>query len=131
MLPDTIRRVVLAEHRVDFRRYCDGLLAEAHRLGADPYHGDCVPFVKRDQTQLRALFGDRYGLYLLIRRFEGGRLGALLGFAEHPQAKTISKGELALLLEGATFSVHKRARSCLPERTHRCGDGPSVPASSR
>jgi hypothetical protein len=36
MLPVTPRRVLLAEHRVDFRKGPDGLLGEAYLLGADP-----------------------------------------------------------------------------------------------
>jgi hypothetical protein len=48
MLPVKIRRVILAHHRVDFRKGPDGLLGEAYLLGADPYSGDCVVFVKRD-----------------------------------------------------------------------------------
>jgi hypothetical protein len=109
MLPVTVRRVLLAEHRVDFRKGLDGLLAEAYRLGARPYDGDCVVFVKKDRTQLRALVGDGFGLYLVSRRFEGGRLRLLLEFAERPGAKSVSSGELSLLLEGASFTVHKRA----------------------
>jgi hypothetical protein len=111
MLPVTVRRVLLAEHRVDFRKQFDGLLGEAFRVGAQPYDGDCIIFVKKDRTQLRALIGDRYGLYLVLRRFEGGRLRALLAFAEQPGAKTISTGELSLLLEGSSFTVHARAKA--------------------
>jgi hypothetical protein len=111
MLPVAIRRVFLAQHRVDFRKGPDGLLGEAYLLGADPYRGDCVLFVKRDHTQLRALIGDRVGLYLVTRRFEGGRLRVLLSFAERPSGTTISTGELSLLLEGARFTVHNRARA--------------------
>ena len=110
MLPLTVRRVLLAEHKVDFRRGLDGLLAEAYRIGANPYEGDCIVFVKRDRTQLRALVGDGLGLYLVTRRFEGSRLRLLLQFAERPGAKRISSGELSLLLEGASFTVHKRAK---------------------
>jgi len=109
MLPFRLRRVLLTEHRVDFRKGMDGLLAEALRVGAKPYDGDCVVFVKKDRTQLRALAGDSLGLYLLSRRFEGGRLRLLLRFADRPGAKTISTGELSLLLEGASFTVHERA----------------------
>ncbi|MBK8012011.1 MAG: IS66 family insertion sequence element accessory protein TnpB [Deltaproteobacteria bacterium] len=105
-----MRRVLLAEHRVDFRRQHDGLLAEAYRLGAEPYDGDCIVFVRKDRTQIRVLVGDRYGLYLVSRRFEGGRLRTLLKFAAHPGAKTVSTGELSLLLEGSSFTVHKRAK---------------------
>lgn len=109
MLPVKVKRVFLAQHRVDFRKGADGMLSEAYQLGADPYSGDCVLFVKRDQTQLRALIGDAIGVYLVMRRFEGGRLRLLNSFTQRPQGKAITTGELSLLLEGARFTVHKRA----------------------
>lgn len=111
MLPVKVRRVLLVEHRVDFRKRFDGLLAEAYRIGAKPYDGDCVVFLKRDRKQLRILVGDALGLYLVSRRFEGGRLRLLLEFAERPSMRTISTGELSLLLEGTNFTVHKRAKA--------------------
>jgi len=110
MLPVTVRRLFLAQHKVDFRRRFDGLLAESYRLGADPYRGDCVVFVKRDRTQLRFIVGDSLGLYLVSRRFEGGRLGGLPAFIDDPSATVISAAELSLLLEGAAYTVHRRAR---------------------
>ena len=109
MLSVKVRRVLLARHRVDFRKRFDGLLAEAFQLGADPYDGDCVLFVKRDYTQLRAVVGDGVGLYLVCRRFEGGRLRNLAAFAQERCAAEISTAELSLLLEGASFTVHRRA----------------------
>lgn len=109
MLPVKIRRVFLAQHKVDFRKGPDGLLGESYCMGADPYSGDCVLFVKRDHTQLRALIGDSIGVYLVTRRFEGGRLQVLESFAERPLGNPITTGELSLLLEGARFTVHKRA----------------------
>ena len=109
MLPLTIRRVFLASHRVDFRRRFDGLLAEARLLGADPYSGDCVVFVKRDFKQLRAILGDSIGLYLVSRRYEGSRLRRFLDFAMEPSCTTISKAELSMLLEGVNYTVHARA----------------------
>jgi hypothetical protein len=111
MLSVKVRRVFLARHRIDFRRRFDGLLAEAFQLGADPYDGDCVLFVKRDHTQLRAIVGDGVGLYLVCRRFEGGRLRNLAAFAPQPCAREISTAELSLLLEGASFTVHQRAQA--------------------
>lgn len=111
MLPVKIRRVLLVEHRVDFRKQYNGLLGEAYRIGAQPYDGDCVVFLKKDRTQLRSLVGDHLGLYLIGRRFEGGVLSAALKFVDQPGARTISTGELSLLLEGASFTVHKRAKA--------------------
>jgi len=66
-------------------------------------------FVKRDHTQLRAVVGDGVGLYLICRRFEGGRLRNLAAFTPQPGAAEISTAELSLLLEGASFTVHQRA----------------------
>lgn len=109
MLPVKVYRVFLAQHRVDFRKGADGLLGEAYGLGADPYRGDCVVFVKRDQTQVRALVGDGIGVYLVIRRFEGKRIRLLESFTSRPSGTAITTGELSLLLEGAQFTVHKRA----------------------
>jgi hypothetical protein len=108
MLPSVIRRVLVAEHRTDFRKRFDGLLGESYRLGADPYAGDCVVFLKGDRTQLRALVGDQLGLFLVCRRFEGGSLRASFSFASDPACTTISRAELSLLFEGASFTVHRR-----------------------
>lgn len=110
MLPVKLRRLFMAQHRVDFRKQLDGLLGEAYRLGANPYDGDCVVFAKRDRSQLRAIVGDGVGLYLVSRRFEGGRVGGLPSFVDDPTATEISAAELSLLLEGATYTVHRRAR---------------------
>ena len=121
MLSVKIRRFFLALHRVDFRRHFDGLLAECYKMGADPYDGDCVLFVKRDHTQLRALVEDEVGLYLVYRRFEGGRLKKLLKFAEEPMSTEISTAELSLLLEGATYTVHERARRCRSQESYGQG----------
>lgn len=114
MIPVKVRRAFLAQHRIDFRKGMDGMLGEAYALGADPYSGDCVLFVKRDQRQLRALIGDAIGVYLVMRRFEGGRLRLLNSFTQRPQGMPITTGELSLLLEGARFTVHKRARPWRP-----------------
>lgn len=110
MLPSSIRRVLIAQHRADFRKRFDGLLGEAYRLGADPYAGDCIVFLKGDHTQLRALAGDKLGLYLVCRRFEGGSLRTNFAFAREPTCTSITMAELALLFEGASFTVHRRVR---------------------
>lgn len=111
MLSVKVRRVLLARHRVDFRKRFDGLLAEASQLGADPYDGDCVLFVKWDCTQLRAIVGDGVGVYLVCRRFDGGRLRNPAAFVQEQCAAEISTAELSLMLESASFTVHQRARA--------------------
>lgn len=130
MLSVKIRRVFLARHRLDFRKRFDGLLTEARQLGADPYEGDCVLFVKRDHTQLRAIVGDCVGLYLVCRRFEGGRLRDVAAFVRDPHATEISTAELSLLLEGANFTVHQRATAWRQPRKsplHTTIEDPAAP----
>ena len=116
MLPSLIRRVLVAQHRADFRKRFDGLLGEAYRLGADPYAGDCVVFFKGDHTQLRALVGDKLGLFLVCRRFDGGSLRANFNFVRDPACTTITMAELSLLFEGASFTVHRRVREWKSEK---------------
>lgn len=107
MLPFHPRRLIIFQHRFDYRRHWNGMLGESYKLGFDPYEGDCVVFVKSDRTQLRALAGDARGLFLVARRFDGGRLGLDWMFRTEPSTKTITMAELALMLEGASFTVHR------------------------
>jgi hypothetical protein len=72
--------------------------------------GLCGVF-KSDYTQLRALVGDRLGLFLVCRLFEGGSLRADFNFAREPVSTTITMAELSLLFEGASFTVHRRVRA--------------------
>lgn len=51
------------------------------------------------------------GLYIICWRFEGGCLRNLAAFAAQPAAAEITTAELELLLEGASFTVHERARA--------------------
>jgi hypothetical protein len=78
-----------------------------------------VLFIKRDRTQLRAVVGDGVGLYLICRRFEGGCLRNLAAFTPQPGAAEISTAELSLLLEGASFTVHQRARAWRGQETRQ------------
>ena len=66
--------------------------------------------IKKDRTQLRALSGDSRGLFLVARRFDGGRLSLGWAFQEQPTTKAITLAEIALLLEGASYTVHKYVR---------------------
>ena len=82
-----------------------------YRLGYDPYLGDCMVFAKGDRTQIRVLLGDPKGLYLLLRRFEGGRIKWMWQILDSPHGSTITMAELSLLLEGAAFTVHRRVKN--------------------
>jgi hypothetical protein len=108
MLPVTPKRLVVAMHRVDFRKSWNGLLRECKQMGFDPYDGDCVVFIKRDKRQIRALLGDSLGLIMVSRRFDGGPLPFCWLTDATPEPEAISAAQLTLLLEGARCEVHKR-----------------------
>jgi hypothetical protein len=119
MLPVIPKQLVIARHRVDFRKGWDGLLAESYRLGFDPYAGDCVVFIKGDRTQLRALLGDALGLVLISRRFEGGSLKLPWGRNTVNAPQVVTMSEVSLLLEGATCTVTRRVKPWKPgEKTN-------------
>jgi hypothetical protein len=120
MLPCLPKRLVIAKHRVDFRKQWDGLLAECYKMGFDPYAGDCVVFIKRDRRQLRALYGDARGLLWVARRFDGGSLALPWVFTEQRTSASVAATEVALLLEGASYTVTGRVspwkKDCLESR---------------
>ena len=111
MFPSTPREIYYAEHCVDFRKRFDGLLSECYRMGLDPYRGIGVLFIKKDRGQLRFLFGDDRGLFLVCRRFDGGSLKDQFRFVREPTCREISVGELSLLMEGSSYVVKRRVKA--------------------
>lgn len=108
------RRFLIAEYPVDFRKGHFGLLSEARRLGYCPYSGDLIAFVSRDRKKVKALYGDDSGLTLIYKVFSKGQLKTKLSFLNNPQARTVTYAELAMLIEGNSYTVHKRADTWLP-----------------
>lgn len=106
-LPFTPRCLVIVQHKVDYRKQWNGLLAECYRMGFDPYAGDCVVFLKRDRTQLRILSGDSFGLKMLGRRFDGGRLSIEWSFVDDPCSTSISAEELGNLFDGVSVITRR------------------------
>ncbi len=66
--PAKLRFIHLAMHRVDFRRSHDGLLAEAYKMGLDPFAGDVVLFIGRCRRRMKLLFADNTGLWVDAKR---------------------------------------------------------------
>jgi len=97
MFPTNLKRLVVCQGVVDFRKQWNGLLDESERLGFNPFEGDLIAFVKRDKRQLRAICGDDKGLYLFSRRFEGG----CFWFEFSQGAESISRKDLTRWFEGS------------------------------
>lgn len=101
-----VRRVHLVLQPVDMRKSYDGLLATSRNLGLDPYGGECVVFVSRNRRILKAIYGDKKGILLLCRRFEGSSLKALSWLLTSEDSfHTISYSQMLLLFDGFTFRL--------------------------
>jgi hypothetical protein len=109
MLVSNIKEIFIAQHAVDFRKGADGLLAECYKVELNPYQGECVVFVHRSLRKIKVIGGDEKGLWVLLRRFEGGAIKKIFNFLLEPSFYEISQGELTLLLEGATFEIKAKA----------------------
>lgn len=101
-------RVWLAQHRVDFRRQHCGLLAEAYKMGLDPFAGDIIIFVGRTRRMLKVLYADPTGLFVTAKLFTLETMKTKFKFLTEPLAKDITMAELSLLIEGTRYTIEKR-----------------------
>ncbi len=106
--PAKIRFIHVAMHRVDFRKAHDGLLAEAYRMGLDPFAGDVILFVGRCRRRMKLLFADDSGLWLAFKRFNTQSMKTRFRFLHDPKVTQISMGELQMFFEGTAYTVDKR-----------------------
>jgi hypothetical protein len=113
-----VRKVWLVHHRVDFRRYHDGLLAEAFKINKDPFMGDLLIFVGRGKSRLKLLYADATGLWVSIKIFTVEAMKTKLRFLDDPTCSEITEAELALVLEGAAYSISQRVAPYQPPTSH-------------
>ena len=105
------RKIFIAQYSIDFRKGAEGLLAECYSMEIDPYEGDCVVFLHRSRRMLKIIGGDDFGLWVLVRRFEGGAMGRVFRFLDKACCVPATQGEVAMLLEGTTFEVKSKVKA--------------------
>jgi hypothetical protein len=105
------QRVWLAQHRVDFRRQHQGLLAEAFKMNLDPFTGDVVIFVGRFRRRIKVLYADPTGLWVSTKVFTMESIKTKLKFLIEPSCKIISQAELAMLMEGSRYTIEKKVKN--------------------
>jgi hypothetical protein len=110
-----IRRCVVAEYRVDFRKSHYGLLGEAKQNGLNLYLGDMVIFVSKNKKRIKAIFGDDTGLTIIDKVFSYGSLKTGIRFLDDRQVREISLAELGMLLEGTSYTINKVSKKWLPQ----------------
>ena len=105
-----VKRVFLGLHAVDFRKGHDGLLAESYKLGLNILSGDGILFFSRDRKKLKIIFSDDQGLGLSCKKLHRGQSKYKFQFLTDPKCKEISHGEMGLIFEGASFTVHQKIK---------------------
>ncbi|MBC7532639.1 MAG: IS66 family insertion sequence element accessory protein TnpB [Oligoflexus sp.] len=108
-----IRTIWIALYKIDFRKGHWSLLSEAYNLGLDPLQGDVVLFVSRDKRKLKLLYNDPTGLWLAQKCFHKSTMKSLLHMGQERSKSSITAAELAMLIEGALFTVHKRVEELI------------------
>jgi len=102
------QRIWLAQHRVDFRRQHDGLLAEAYKMNLDPFSGDLVIFIGRSRRSIKVLYADGTGVWVSIKKFTMEAMKTKLKFVLEPSCRSITSAELAMLIEGSAYTLEKK-----------------------
>lgn len=108
-LPTEVR-VYLALEPCDMRRQIDGLAASVRGcMNRDPESGDLYLFTNRRGDMLKALFCDRHGYCMLVKRLSKGRFRLRVA-DQHTGHVEMDANELALLLSELSF-VRERANA--------------------
>lgn len=105
------QRIWLAQHRVDFRKQHQGLLAESYKMNLDPFNGDVVIFVSKHRRRIKVIHADQTGLWISAKVFTMEAMKTKLKFLSEPSCKSITQAELAMLMEGSSYTVEKKVRS--------------------
>lgn len=113
------QKIWLAQHRVDFRRQHNGLLAEAYKVGLDPFAGDVVIFVGKNRRSIKILYADPTGLWLSWKKFTMESMKTAVGFLLNPSCRSITAAELAMLLEGSAYTIGKRVKNYINDIDQR------------
>jgi len=91
----------------DMRKQINGLaVIVEEELSRDPFGGELFLFCNRRRTHLKALYWDRTGFLLALKRLEKNHFPWPQGEAA---AREITTEELRMLLEGIDFwNAHRR-----------------------
>jgi IS66 Orf2 like protein len=118
--PLLVKRVILAQWRVDFRMGHNGLLGECRLAGFEPWAGDCVVFISRCRTRIKMLFADPTGLWVDYKQFAKGAIATEIQILERPKSKELSFSDLSMLLDGNRYTVTRRKQTWKPLHLPTC-----------
>jgi transposase len=110
-------RIFLANRPIDGRKSFSGLAAVVDsEFGCAPTSGDLFIFLNRRSTQVRLLFWDRDGFWLMAKRLEMGTFRRVRQAGEDSAQVEIDAADLSMLLEGVEAqNIRRRKRYKKPQ----------------
>ncbi len=109
-LPSNVR-LFMATEPADFRKGFDGLAALVEsNFGMESISGHVFVFLNKRANQVRMLFWERDGFWLLTKRLEAGTFRRIRREGPAATQIEIDTTELVLLLEGIDVSSMRRRK---------------------
>ena len=101
----------IATHPADLRRSYDGLAAmvEGFQPGGS-MSGDLFAFFNKRRTQVRMLFWDGSGYWIVMKRLEAGTFRDMFRDDDSDGHVELDNAELTMLLEGVDAAQIKRRK---------------------
>ena len=77
-------------------------------MNLDPFAGDLVIFIGRHRRRIKVLYADTTGLWVSAKRFTVEAMKTKLDFLLEPSCDSITEAELAMLIEGSSYTIGKK-----------------------
>lgn len=77
-------------------------------MNLDPFSGDVVIFIGRHRRRIKVLYADATGLWVSSKRFTLEAMKTKLEFLCDPSCDSITEAELAMLIEGSSYTIGKK-----------------------
>ena len=97
-----VRRIFVARAPQDMRRGIDTLACVVeHKLGHEPYTGDCFIFLSRDRKKLKVLIWEDGGFWLCLKRLISGTFAAVSSWSTSTEPSVaVTPARIHALMEG-------------------------------
>ncbi len=77
-------------------------------MNLDPFSGDVVIFVGRNRRRIKVIYADKTGLWVSTKRFTLEAMKTKIEFLSDPECDSITEAELAMLLEGSSYTLGRK-----------------------
>lgn len=77
-------------------------------MNLDPFAGDLIIFIGRHRRRIKVLYADSTGLWVSAKRFTLEAMKTKLDFLLEPSCDSITEAELAMLIEGSSYTIGKK-----------------------